>query len=230
VKAGNGAFLPEPERAVELARLLVCTAVSLGTPASALITDMSQPLGRWSGHAAEVQESLQALAGEGTDDLVEVTLALGEEVSRLVGRPLSRQEMTAALSDGRARERFFQWAELQGADPAWLLEPRLDLAPVEVPLRARRTGRLATVETRQIGLLLVEAGGGRARPDAEIDLGVALQVHARLGDEVREGEELARLYLRRDDPRLAGLFAACFEVADAAGGGIAPPLILERIV
>jgi pyrimidine-nucleoside phosphorylase len=226
VKAGNGAFLPERERAAELARMLVETSRSLGTPASALLTDMSQPLGRWAGHAAEVLESLETLSGEGPDDLVEVTLALGEEVACLVGQPLSRERMTAALASGQARERFLQWAELQGADPAWLRAPRLDLAPEVVPIRAPRSGRVARVDARQIGLLLVEGGGGRSRPGDEIDFGVSLEARARLGDEVREGDELARLYLRRPDDRLAALFAACFQIEDE---GEAPPLILERI-
>jgi pyrimidine-nucleoside phosphorylase len=225
VKTGNGAFLPELELSVELARGLVETARALGMPASYLVTDMSQPLGRWTGHAAEVLETLQCLAGEGPADVMEVTFALAEEVSSMVGQPLRRREMEEALSSGRARERFEQWAALQGADPAWLRAPRFPLAPVERPLPARRSGRLAAVDVRQLGLLLVEAGGGRSRPDDAIDFGISLETKARLGAEVREGEELARVYLRREDDRLVELFAACFEVADE---GEAPALIAAR--
>jgi thymidine phosphorylase len=115
---------------------------------------------------------------------------------------------------------------LQGANPAWVLSPKLDLAPVERPLLARRSGRLASVDTRQVGMLLIEAGTGRIRPDSEIDHGVSLLVEARLGDELREGDELGRLYLRRDDGRLVERFAACFEVADR---GEAPVLVPERV-
>jgi thymidine phosphorylase len=207
--------------------MLVSTSRSLGTPCSALLTDMSQPLGRWAGHAAEVLESLETLSGEGPEDLVEVTLTLGEEVSRLVGHPLPREEMRAALASGQARERFLQWAELQGAAPPWLLAPRLDLAPETVVIRAERSGRLARVDTRQLGLLLVEAGGGRSHPGDAIDFGVSLETLVRLGEEVRPGDELARLHLRRQDAPLAAHFAACFHVEDE---GAAPPLILERIV
>jgi pyrimidine-nucleoside phosphorylase len=226
VKTGNGAFLPEPDRSLELARGLVETARNLGTPASCLVTDMSQPLGRWVGHAAEVMETLQCLEGGGPEDLLEVTFALAEEVSRLVGQPIERKEMESALSSGRARERFDQWAALQGADPAWLRASRFDLAPVERPLLARRSGRLAGVNVRQLGLLLVEAGGGRARPSDAVDHGISLELKARLGQEVRQGEELARVYLRRDDGRLAAAFAACFTIADE---GEAPPLIAARV-
>lgn len=226
VKTGNGAFMRELERSVELAHGLVETARALGTPTSALVTDMSQPLGRWSGHAAEVLESLQCLAGEGPADLMEVTYAQAEEVSRLAGRPLERRELEDAIASGRARERFLEWAVLQGADPQWARDPRLPLAPVERSIRATRSGVLAAVDVRQLGLLLVEGGGGRTRPDDAIDHGVSVETKARLGQKVGEKEELARVYLRRDDDRLVDLFAACFTVADE---GKEPPLIAARV-
>ncbi|MFY9820138.1 MAG: thymidine phosphorylase [Thermoanaerobaculia bacterium] len=222
VKTGNGAFLPELDRSVELARGLVETARALGTPASALVTDMSQPLGRWSGHTAEVMEAFACLSGEGAEDLMEVTFALGEEGSRLVGHPVSRQAMEEALASGRARERCEQWAALQGADSDWLRSPQFPLAPVAKPLLAKRPGRLAAVDVRQLGLLLVEAGGGRSRPGDAIDFGISLETKVRLGQEVREGDELARVYLRREDDGLAELFGGCFTVADE---GQAPVLI-----
>jgi pyrimidine-nucleoside phosphorylase len=222
VKTGNGAFLPERDRSVELARGLVETARALGMPASALVTDMSQPLGRWAGHTAEVMEAFACLSGEGPEDLMAIAFALGEEVSRLAGRPVTRSDMESALASGRARERCEQWAALQGADPAWLSRPRFPLAPVEKPLLARRAGRLAAVDVRQLGLLLVEAGGGRTRPEDAIDFGISLETKIRLGQEVREGDEIARVYLRRDDEGLAELFAGCFRVADE---GEPPPLI-----
>jgi pyrimidine-nucleoside phosphorylase len=226
VKTGNGAFLTELDRSVELARGLVETACALGTPTSALVTDMSQPLGRWSGHTAEVMETFACLSGEGAEDLMEVTFALGEEGSRLVGHPVSRQEMEEAIASGRARERCEQWAALQGADPAWLKQPQFSLAPVEKPLLARRPGCLAAVDVRQLGLLLVEAGGGRTRPEDAIDFGISIETKVRLGQEVREGDEIARVYLRRDDEGLVELFAGCFSVADE---GAAPVLIPTRL-
>jgi len=226
VKTGNGAFLTELDRSVELARGLVETTRALGTPTSALVTDMSQPLGRWSGHTAEVMETFESLAGDGPEDLMEVTFALGEEGSRLVGHPVSRREMEEALASGRALERCERWAALQGADPAWLKQPSFPLAPVEKPLLAKRSGRLAAVDVRQLGLLLVEAGGGRTRPEDAIDFSISLETKIRLGQEVREGDEIARVYLRREDEGLVALFAGCFTVADE---GTAPVLISTRI-
>ena len=226
VKWGNGAFLPSREEASELARWLVETSRGLGRVASALITDMNQPLGRWVGHAAELMESLECLEGRGPADLVEITLALAEEAARLAGHAVDRAAFERALAGGQARERFDQWAVLQGADPAWLRAPRFDLAPVEKPVLATRAGRLARVETRHLGLLLVEGGGGRIHPGQAVDLGVSLRMAARLGDPVEEGQELARLHLRRDDEHLVRRFAECFTVEDEAA---APELIVERV-
>jgi thymidine phosphorylase len=227
VKTGEGAFLPERERSLELARGLVETARALGTPAAALVTDMSQPLGRWSGHAAEVLESLDLLAGEGPEDLLEVTVALALEVSSLAGQPLDRARLESAIASGEARERFLEWAVLQGADPAWARRPELPLAPVVRPVKAREGGRLARVDTRRLGLLLIEAGAGRRRPGEAVDFGVSLETRARLGQEVRAGDELARLHLRRDDDGLAARFADCFTVAETAEP---PRLVVGRAV
>jgi pyrimidine-nucleoside phosphorylase len=229
VKVGNGAFLPDRHQATELAHMLVETARALGTAAGAILTDMNQPLGSWVGHAAELMESIDCLEGKGPEDLVAVTLALSEEGARLAGHAVTRADLEAALASGRAREQFDRWAVLQGADPAWLRAPRYELAPVERPILAARGGRLAGVETRQLGLLLVEAGAGRPQPDAALDHGVSLQVRARLGDEVAAGDELARLYLRRGDAKDEGIAARCAECFTVADEGEAPPLLLDRI-
>ncbi|HEV7671785.1 MAG TPA: thymidine phosphorylase [Thermoanaerobaculia bacterium] len=227
VKVGEGAFLPELERARELARRLAGTLAHLGIPATAFLTDMNQPLGVWSGNAAEVREAIDCLEGGGPADLREETLVFAEEVCLLMGRPVERGALERALDDGSARERFFLWAELQGADPKWLANPRLDLAPAEHPLLAARSGWLARVRTRELGLLLVEAGGGRARPGDRIDHGVALGVRARLGDRVEVGDELGRIHSRLPEPALAERFAACFEIGSEPVA--APKLVVEKI-
>ncbi len=227
VKIGDGAFLPEIERARDLAHRLTGTIAQLGIPATAFLTDMNQPMGSWAGNAAEVLESIACLEGHGPADLRELTLIFAEEACALIGRPLERATLERALDDGSARERFFLWAELQGADPKWLANPRFELAPAEHPLRAPTSGWIARVRTHDLGLLLVEAGGGRARPTDRIDHGVALHTLARLGDRVEAGDELARIHLRQADPALGRRFAACFEIGPEPTA--APPLVAERI-
>ena len=214
VKTGNGAFMEELDQAEELARMLVETSTALGCKARALVSDMSQPLGRWVGHSAEVREALECLAGGGPDDFMEIVLTLCEVLSELTGPRLDRTELQGAVDSGRAREAFYRWAEFQGAEVAWDASPRLELAPHEVVLEAPRSGYLARIETRRLGELLARAGGGRLRPGAEIDNGVSLRLVHKLGDEVRERDELARLYLRDADEGLVADFRACFTLAD----------------
>jgi pyrimidine-nucleoside phosphorylase len=226
VKVGEGAFLPGEGEARRLAESLVETSRALGCPAGALLTDMSQPLGRWVGHAAEVREALGCLAGEGPADLLEVTLALGAELIRATGAPVTAADLAAAVSSGRARETFGRWAAAQGAEPGWETSPSLALAAVEVPLLATRAGVLAAVATRELGLLMVEAGAGRRRPGDVLDPGVALRCSVRLGDRIGAGDELARLYLRRRDEGLEARFRASFRVAEE---GSAPALIRGRV-
>ncbi len=225
VKFGSGAFLPDRARAEELARLLTATAGALGRPASALLTDMSQPMGRWVGHAAEVNESLEALAGGGPADLMEVTYALAAEAAALVGRPVDRAALERAVAGGEAREVFVRWARAQGAERAWQRSPVLPLAPEEMVVAAPREGVVAAVDTRGLGLLLVEAGAGRAAGGA-LDPGVALRMRARLGDRVAAADELCRLRLRRRDDGIASRVRGCFEIGES---GEAPPLITGRV-
>lgn len=225
VKTGSGAFFPDLEDGKRLAEGLVKTCGQLGTKAAALVTDMSQPLGDWVGHNSEVLEVLQCLEGRGSQELMEVTYALCGELGELTGVELGAERLREAVSSGAAREAFERWALAQGADATWLRNPTLDLAPVEVVLEAPTSGQVTAVDCKELGLLLAEAGASRARVGSEIDYGVALKYTTRLGCAVSEGDELARVYLRRANEELVGRFKACFHLADS---GNVPVLIPER--
>ena len=227
VKTGSGAFLSDPGEARALATRLVGISAELDAPATALVTDMSQPLGRWVGHHAEVLECLDCLAGNGPDDLRRITVELGAALADLLGAATTRRGLEETLASGSARETFLSWAEAQGASSSWTASPRLELAPVERPLTARASGRLVLVDTRSLGLLLAAAGGGRRRPGDAVDHGVALRYDRRLGDELTAGDEIGRVYLRRDDESMVARLEAAFVVEDR---DCQPPsLIQERI-
>lgn len=223
VKTGSGAFFPDLEESRDLAQRLVEVARSLGCRASALVTDMSQPLGRWVGHAAEVAETVDCLEGRGEARLMEVTLRLCEEILQLVGSDRTRDDLEAALTSGAARQKLSDWAIAQGADSAFMARPSFDLAPLEESLVAARDGVVSAVDTRQLGLLLAESGH---LPGGEVDFGVALKCEAQLGDRVKAGDEMARLYLRRADASTVAAATACYVIGDE---GEAPPLIHERV-
>ncbi len=186
---------------------------------------MSQPLGRWVGHTAEIGEAVDCLEGRGPDDLMEVVFRLSVELARLAGTGIERADLERAVASGAARRKLDEWVAAQGGDPAALEAMSRRLAPQAEVLTAARPGVLAAVATRKLGLLLGEAGAA-ARGGNPIDVEVALEYRSRLGRRVEAGEELARVYLRRPDRRLTDELGACFRVDDE---GRAPRLVRDRI-
>ncbi|TVR63024.1 MAG: thymidine phosphorylase, partial [Gemmatimonadales bacterium] len=99
VKMGSGAFLPDEDRAMELARTMVEMGARHGVPTTALPTAMDRPLGRTVGNALEVREALECLRGGGPDDLREVTVALVVEMLA-VSEPAESAAGGGASPDG----------------------------------------------------------------------------------------------------------------------------------
>lgn len=199
VKRGSGAFLPELDRGLALARTMIDLGVDHGCPVIALITAMDRPLGRACGNALEVEESIMALKGEGPPDLMSVTYALGAEMLLMGGvardREEARRKMEVAISSGRAAEKFQQIIEAQGGNPAIVDDPALlpEAAELEI-MTAHRDGVIAQVEPRRIGIGIIEMGGGRTKVEDVVDPSVGFVITARAGDFVRAGEPLATVY------------------------------------
>ena len=198
LKCGNGAFMRDLDQARALAHALIDVGRREGRKMSALITDMGQPLGEAIGHALEVEEAIAGLSGGGPDSTRALTIELVAEMLRLArGGELdaARAEVTRALDDGRALERFVAMVDAHGGhlDPH---EPALDIAPEQPPLCADRDGVVTGFATEEFGWAVVDLGGGRRRHDDAIDLGVGLRVQVRRGDVVREGDPLVRILAR----------------------------------
>jgi pyrimidine-nucleoside phosphorylase len=201
VKRGSGAFLPELDRGLELARLMVELGRRHGLPVVALLTAMDRPLGRACGNAIEVEEAIQALHGEGPPDLMGVTYALGAEMLVLGGlsqsRDAARRAMEVSISSGRAAARFAEIVEAQGGDPRVVEDPsRLPQAAECELYRAPRDGVVAAVEPRAIGFGLIELGGGRRLVTDRVDPSVGFVMAVRPGDVVHLGEPLASILAR----------------------------------
>ena len=196
VKRGSGAFLPELERGLELAKTMIELGADHGCPVVALVTAMDRPLGRACGNALEVEESIAALKGEGPADLMEVTYALGAEMLVLAGaaadEDAARRMMEIAIGTGRAAEHFQKIIEAQGGNPAVVDDPALLPQAQEVELfAAPRRGFIARVEPRAIGRGIIALGGGRTTMEDKLDLSVGFVITARPGDWVEQGEPLA---------------------------------------
>ncbi len=208
VKYGRGAFMQQEVDARRLAETLVGIATRAGRPAVAWLTDMDVPLGRAVGNWPEVVESLQALRGDftGIEDLIEVTLALAGEMLWLGGvadtPEAGRQHARAALTDGRAFERFCAMVQAQGGDVRVLEHPdtRPDAEPAgEVRAPAEAHGYVADLDARAVGRLAVQLGAGRRVKEDPVDPTAGLVLHRKPGDPVAPGELLATLYTHRRD-------------------------------
>jgi pyrimidine-nucleoside phosphorylase len=201
VKYGRGAFMTDPERALQLATTLVELAESEGLRATAILTAMDEPLGVTVGHALEVREAIDCLRGDGPPDLREVTLELSADVAVGSGKVTDREtalaDLAAILDGGGALERFGHLVERQGGDPGILDDPDLlPGAPERIPYPAAASGVVTAVDARGVGLAAIELGAGRRRVEDDIDPAVGFEVVCRVGQEVRREEPLAYIHAR----------------------------------
>lgn len=225
VKVGSGAFMKDVDRARELARTMVALGTDAGVRTVALLTDMSTPLGLTAGNALEVRESVEVLAGGGPADVVELTVALAQEMLAAAGRP--GQDVAAALQDGRAMDAWKRMIAAQGGDP----DATLPVARETSQVLADTDGVLAEVDAYAVGIAAWRLGAGRARKEDPVQAGAGVELHAKPGDTVRAGEPLMTLHT--DTPERFGraLDALAGAVVVAPEGTAVPirPLVIDRI-
>ncbi len=235
VKTGSGAVLPEAARGRELARSMIETAATAGLRASALLTDMSEPLAHSAGNALEVQEAIAVLrGGSAAPRLLEVTLALGAEVMVLGGLApeldAARAALTRSLASGAAAERFSRMVAGLGGPRDLLERPDAHLAKaaVIVDVPAPQAGFVTSIDTRALGLAVVELGGGRIAPDQAIDPAVGLDRLLACGARAGRGDPLARVHASTDAAARQAVQSVirAYSLGDAAP---VPPPLIERI-
>jgi len=237
VKTGNGAFAAELPMARALAQSLVQVAQGAGLPTRAWITDMGQVLGRSVGNAVEVHEALALLQGRACDArLLEVTRMLSAELLLIGGLAdhtedaLSRVD--AVLADGRALERFARMVTALGgpADFVERADAHLPAAPTQRAVLAARSGWVCGMATREIGLLVVELGGGRRQAGDAVDGRVGITHLATVGQRVEAGEPLAVVHAASASVAAA----ACARLASLVGLGdtapLAKPVLIDRLM
>jgi thymidine phosphorylase len=193
VKRGSGAFMKTIEHARELAGLLVRLSEDLNIRASALITDMDNPLGSAVGNALEVRESVRFLKGdEVPEDLAHEARYVAARLLELKGIPDPEGAVEDALSSGAAYEKFERFVRAQGGDATAL--DRLPVSDDTGVVTAPRSGYVAQLHARGIGRAALALGAGRERKGDEIDPGAGVEMLVKVGDSVGEGEPVARLY------------------------------------
>jgi thymidine phosphorylase len=236
VTTGNGAFMTSIEQARDLASSLVGVANGAGVRAAALITDMNEPRASAAGNAVEVMNAVEFLTGHRDPRLEEVTVALGAELLVLGGLAGDVAEGTRRLRDafdsGKAAEVFGRMVARLGGPTNFMDNARAHLrfAPVERTVHPERKGIVQSVDSRAIGIAVIELGGGRARPEDRIDHSVGFTRLAAVGAAVGgEDAPLGVVHARTeaDADKAAAALRAAYVIGDASPPD--RPVVIERV-
>ena len=225
VKVGTGAFMKDVDQARELAETMVALGTDAGVTTVALLTDMSTPLGRTAGNGLEVAESVEVLAGGGPADVVELTLALAREM--LQAAEVHDVDPADRLADGSAMDAWRRMIAAQGGDPDAPMPTARETHVVAAPA----TGTLSRLDAMAVGLAAWRLGAGRARKEDPVQAAAGVEMLAKPGDQVTEGQELLRLHT--DEPeRFERALAALQDGIEVAAPGTPytpTPLVLDRV-
>jgi thymidine phosphorylase len=224
VKVGSGAFMKDVANARELAETMVALGTDAGVKTVALLTDMSTPLGLTAGNALEVRESVEVLAGGGPADVVELTVALAVEMLAAAG--VTDVDPAEKLRDGTAMDAWNRMISAQGGDPS----AELPVAPEQHVVKASATGVLTGLDALAVGVAAWRLGAGRARKEDPVSAVAGIEMHAKPGESVTEGQPLLTLHAddaTRFERALEPLTDAVQISAD--GNYQATPLVIDRI-
>ncbi|MFH1086655.1 MAG: thymidine phosphorylase [Chloroflexota bacterium] len=234
VKVGRGAFMETLADARALAELMLQIGEGLGRRVTAVLSDMSQPLGRAVGNALEVTEAITTLRGAGPRDFLEHCLAIGAEMLMLGGVAdcpgHAKDALRQAIATGAALDTFRRWVAAQGGDPVVADDPaRLPLAPVRLAVPAPRGGYVAALDARTVGLVAAELGAGRARKEDAVDPAVGVVLGPKVSDPVAAGETLCTVHARDvgSARAAAARLLTAYIIADLVVPP--PPLIYETL-
>ncbi|MGA9191489.1 MAG: thymidine phosphorylase [Anaerolineales bacterium] len=204
VKVGLGAFMPDVEQAHDLAKRMVEIGVHADRKVVALLSDMNQPLGRAVGNALEVKEAIATLRGEGPEDFRDHCYEVAAHMLILAGKAKDAEEgrrlAARAVEDGKAIERFTALVGAQGGDTTVIEHPeQFSQAEYIQEIPSPITGSIHQIHAREVGLTVMQLGGGRERKGDPIDHAVGVVLHHRVGDKVERGDTLFTLHANDQD-------------------------------
>lgn len=228
VKTGNGAFMKTLEDAKALAHAMVKIGNHVGRQTTAIISDMSQPLGNAIGNALELQEAIDTLRGKGPEDLTELVMTLGSQMVVLGGKAETLDEartlLKEAIDSGAALDKFRIFLQNQGGNPEVVDNPELlPQAKYHIELPAKSSGVVTEIVANEMGIASMMLGAGRQTKDDDIDLSVGLMLHKKVGDKVSEGESLITIYSNNED--IDDVKAKLYDNITIAQSGETPTLI-----
>ena len=220
VKTGNGAFMQKEEDAIALAKAMVDIGSRAGKQTVAVITDMDEPLGNAVGNALEIKEVIDALHGDGPEDLMEVVYALGTQMLLLAKRAedeeIARNLITESIQERKALKKFAEFIENQGGNREEILHPdMLPKARYVIPVLAEEEGCIERILAQDIGIACMTLGGGRENKESTIDHGVGIILTKKISDTVKKGETLALIHANSKEKAVlaSGLVKNAYQIA-----------------
>jgi len=234
VKTGRGAFMETLEKARALAHAMVDIGQGLGRQVAAVISDMNQPLGHAVGNALETAEAVMTLRGKGPDDFWRHCLAIAEQMLVLGGRArdpaAARSMLHEVVQSGRALRKLVQWVEAQGGDASVLGDPpSMAVASIVKDVVAPRSGQVAAIDAREVGLAAVDLGAGRRRKGDPIDHAVGIVLQAKVGDRVAAGDRLFTVHAN-DRERCNRAQERVLQAYGWAEEGAEPPPLIYEVI
>ena len=226
VKTGSGAFMSDPLKARELAKVMVELGTRAGVKTTALITAMDVPLGLTAGNALEVRESVEVLAGGGPSDVVELTLILAREMLD-AAKITPLMDPADALKNGAAMDHWRRMIRAQGGDP----DATLPVAKEQHVVTAQSSGELIEMDAMKVGVAAWRLGAGRSRQGEKVQAGAGIEMHVKPGDRVEAGAPIYTLHT--DEParfeRALEILEGSTRISDSGEKVSRLPLIIERI-
>ena len=190
IKIGNGAFIKNKKEAIVLGEYLKKIGQKFKIKINYMITDMNQPLGNYSGLICEVIESIQTLNGNGPNDILEVVYHLGENCLNLSGIKNGREKIKAAIEDGRAYQKM---EEMIFNHNGRVKEIKLNPKSKKI-IKAEKNGYLNFVNTKGLGMAIIEIGGGRKKIEDSIDTQAGFKLIRKHGEYVHKNDVIAELF------------------------------------
>ena len=220
VKTGNGAFMQKEEDAIALAKAMVDIGNRAGKQTVAVITDMDEPLGNAVGNALEIKEVIDALHGDGPEDLMEVVYALGTQMLLLAKRAedeeIAINLITESIQERKALKKFAEFIDHQGGNRVEILHPdMLPKARYVIPVLAEEEGCIERILAQDIGIACMTLGGGRENKESTIDHGVGIILTKKISDTVKKGETLALIHANSKEKAVlaSGLIKNAYQIA-----------------
>lgn len=193
IKVGKGALLKTKKDANKLSQLMIKIGKFYGREVRTIISDMNVPLGHAIGNSLEVLEAIDILRGkEKKSNLVDLCIELASEMVSM-GKEISIEEATKlvkkSIKNGSAYNKFLEMVDFQGGN----------IKGVKVnkkvqKIKSSKYGTIVGIDALEFGKLSVSLGAGRISKEDTIDYGVGIYLEKLVGQKVRRGEVLARIY------------------------------------